>query len=94
MQDGPSDAEELTLEVSARALTRVALMVFAVPLAALLAGAWMGRAAADVVGTGADMTSGLAGLACLATASAVMAGNGSAMVGMLNIRARCRRTDS
>lgn len=89
-----AEGDELTLEVSARALTRVAGMVFAVPLAALFAGALLGRSAAEAVGLEADMAGGLLGLACLALASTITMGNGGVMVAMLKITARRQRTDS
>lgn len=86
--------ESVAVDVSARALSRVAAVVFALPLAALLAGAELGRWMAELAGLEAELTSAVAGLACLALASTIIAGHGGALVGMLKIVARRQRTNS
>jgi positive regulator of sigma E activity len=90
----PRTGDWLTVEVSVAALTRAAVWVFAVPLAALLAGAWLGAKAAGAFGLGPDIVSGAVGLGCLALASAFVSCHGGAVVGTLKLRSRHQRMDS
>jgi positive regulator of sigma E activity len=89
----PRVGESITVEVPSAALTRVAAVLFAVPLAALLAGAWLGRLAGGAA-LGADLTSGIAGLICLGSSLLVVARYGAAMAGMLRLTAHRQRMDS
>jgi positive regulator of sigma E activity len=85
--------DSLTVEVASSALTQVAWMAFAVPLAVLLGGAWLGGTAAGILGLAPDTASGIAGLGCLALASTIMARRGGAMVRVLKLTACRQRTD-
>lgn len=85
----PGDAVTLTVPVAA--LTRVAGVLFGAPLAALLAGAWLGTLLAPPLGLGADLTSGLVGLGLLVAASLVVGRYGRTMTAMLDLKVRRRR---
>lgn len=58
----------MTLSVAVGALTRVSVLVFGVPLVALLLGGWLGGLAGGSPGAEAEVISGLSGLAALALA--------------------------
>lgn len=78
----------VTLLVERAALTRVALRLFAVPVAALLTGAWTGSALATRLGWPSDLPAALFGLGALAVTFALVARNGGALLRTLNLRAR------
>ena len=63
-----SVGDAVAVEFTARALTRAAAMVFGLPLAALLVGAWLGGLAAGSVGLPADDVGAVLGLAGLVLA--------------------------
>ncbi len=75
------------LGLSGRGLTRVALIWFAVPLGALLAGALLGDAAA-AAGFGGEAASALLGFAGLTVALLMAARQGPELVRLLEVRAR------
>ncbi len=88
LQEG--DAVELGL--SGRALTRVAVVCFAVPLAALLAGALLGDAIAASTGSGGDAAGALLGFAGLAVALLMAARRGPELARSLEVQARVAST--
>lgn len=73
------------LGLSGRGLTRVAVVWFAMPLGALLAGALLGDSAA---GFGGEAASALLGFAGLAVALLMAARQGPELVRLLEVRAR------
>jgi positive regulator of sigma E activity len=85
--------DALTVEVASGPLTQVAWMTFAVPLAGLVGGAWLGGIAAGILGLAPDTASGIAGLGCLALASTIMTRRGGVMVRVLKLTAYRQRTD-
>jgi positive regulator of sigma E activity len=90
---GARYGDRVTLLVAGASLTRLACLVFALPLAALLAGAWLGEALAAVPGWPADFVSGLAGLAGLMAAGTWVASRGAALERGLHLMVRLERTD-
>lgn len=90
---GARAGDIVILEASARGLTRVAVRLFALPLAALLLGAWLVRVLPVFPPASADVVSGVFGLVCLAVTARVMARDGGAMVGMMGLTATRLRTD-
>jgi positive regulator of sigma E activity len=88
---GTGEGDILTLGITAAALTRVAGVVFGVPLAALLLGTWVGGIAATCVtvrsGTVVDLISGVVGVTSLLLASMLVARRGDSVLGLLKLRA-------
>lgn len=81
------------LSVPARALGRVATVVFGAPLAALLAGGWLGTALARRAALDPDAVGATVALAGLALAFAMVVGRGRALTRMLSVKVRSRGTD-
>jgi hypothetical protein len=78
----------VTLLVDGGALTRLAVLLFALPLAALLVVAWGGSILAVQVGLAPDLVAALMGLGALGLTFSLMARSGGALLRMLKIRAR------
>jgi hypothetical protein len=85
--------DRVSVRVGAAALNRIAAVCFAVPLAALLAGAAVGRLLPAGPVIDADVSSGLVGLGCLALAFVMVGRNGGALLRMLELDARLERMD-
>jgi hypothetical protein len=68
-------------------LTRAACLLFAVPLAALLAGTWLGGMAAKPVAVNGDLAGAMVGFLCLTVAMLIMARRGAAVMGALRLTA-------
>jgi positive regulator of sigma E activity len=83
--------DRVAVRVGAGSLNRIAAACFAVPLAALLAGAGLGRLLTAGTALDADVASGLVGLGCLALAFMIVGRNGGALLRMLELDARLEK---
>ncbi|MDZ7669163.1 MAG: SoxR reducing system RseC family protein [Gammaproteobacteria bacterium] len=88
-----SAGDRVVLSVAAGSLTRLAGWVFGVPLAALLAGAWLGELLAVRLALPPDPGGGIVGLAFLLAASGLVARQGVTLGRMVKLTARLERTD-
>src|SRR6056297_2964352 len=79
--------ESITMAVRPASLTRVALVCFAAPLAALLAGAWLRESLAGRVGVDPDTAGATAGLGALVLVWLSITRNGPALLRMLKLNA-------
>jgi positive regulator of sigma E activity len=86
--------DRVDLRVAAGSLNRIAAACFAMPLAALLAGAGIGGCASAGTRFDADVASGVVGLCCLAVALAIITRSGSPLLRMLKLTARLERTNT
>ncbi len=78
----------LEVSVSAGGVTRVAAVLFALPVAALLTAAWAGGTLAGAIGLDVDVAAAVAGLAALGLACGLAVRSGSALLRMLELNAR------
>lgn len=90
---GTGPGNDVVLAVAAASLTRLAAWVFGVPLAALLAGAWLGESIALALALPPDPGAGVVGLAFLLAASGLVARQGVTLGRMVKFTARLERTD-
>jgi hypothetical protein len=77
--------DPITLRVAAASLNRVAAACFAVPLAALMAGAGAGQWLGAAVGVDADLVSGSMGLGFLVLALAAVVRHSDALLRLLDL---------
>lgn len=82
--------ERVTVAVPEAALTRVAALLFGLPLAALLGGAWIGAA----LSAGSDVVSALVGVVSLGLTLWLVTCSSGALARTLTVAARLQRTDS
>lgn len=87
------DAGTVVLSVPARALRRVAAVVFGAPLAALLAGGWLGTALARRAALDPDAVGALVALAGLGLVVAMVVGRGRMLTHMLSVNVTPRGMD-
>lgn len=90
---GARYGDRVTVLVTGDSLTRLACLVFALPLTMLLAGAWLGEAVAAASGWPPDVSSGLTGIAGLMAAGIWVASRGAALERNLQLTARLERTE-
>ena len=84
----------LEVSVSGGGVTRVAAILFAMPLVALMAAAWAGEAVAPRLGVSADAAAAGTGLAALALTAWLALRSGSALLRMLELNARPEQDES
>lgn len=81
----------MTLRVSSRALSRLAVILFALPVAVMLIVAWMAAALAPGLGLPPDPTAGVAGLVGLALCCCLVGRRGGRLERTLTLNARLDR---
>ena len=90
----PPVGGRLEVSVSAGGMSRVAAVLFAMPVAALLMGAWAGGALAGSVGLEGDVAAAVSGLVALGLACWLAMRSGSALLRMLELNARPQQDES
>lgn len=92
----PGDAEvgdRVTITVSVMALSRMAAVLFGLPLLALVGAAWLGGTVADGYGLNDDVVSALTGLAAAAAVLSLVTRSARVRAESLAPTAQLQRTD-